>query len=108
MIPLADFEACVLDAPIASFNKVDVTSVWQAYSQASANAPSPCKEVFQLLGAIASIRLNPAERGRIWVPRFSSGGQRSMIPSDIRGTSQNARLRCGSCSRSPRGWSRAA
>ena len=85
VIPLADFEACVLDAPIASLDKVDTTSVWQAYRQASATTPSPCREVFELLGAIASIHLKPAERGSIWVPCISFGGQRSLIPSDIRG-----------------------
>jgi hypothetical protein len=86
VIPLTDFEACVLDAPIASLDKVDMTSVWQAYRQASATTPSPCKEVFELLGAIASIHFKPAERGSIWEPCFSfDGGQRSMIPSDIRG-----------------------
>jgi hypothetical protein len=41
VIPLADFDACVLDAPIASLNKVDMTSVSQAYLQASATTLSP-------------------------------------------------------------------
>jgi hypothetical protein len=85
VIPLTDFEACVLGAPIASLNKVDMTSLSQAYLQASATTPSPCREVFQLLSAIAGIHLNPAERARIWVPGISLGGRRSMIPSDIRG-----------------------
>lgn len=85
VIPLADFDACVLDAPIASLNKVDMTSVSQAYLQASATTPSPCKEIFHLFSAIAGIHLNPAERGTIWVPGISLGGRRSMIPSDIRG-----------------------
>jgi hypothetical protein len=85
VIPLKDFEACVLGAPIASLNKVDMTSVSQAYLQASAATPSPHKEVFLLLSAIAGIHLNPAERARVWVPGVSFGGRRSMIPSDIRG-----------------------
>ena len=85
MLPLADFDACVLDAPIAALNQVDMTSVSLAYHQASATTPSPCKEVFRLLGEIAGIHLNPAERGRIWGPGTSFGNRRSMIPSDIRG-----------------------
>ena len=85
ILPLADFNACVLDAPIAALNQVDMTSVSLAYQQASATTPSPCKEVFRLLGEIAGIHLNPAERGRIWGPGISSGNRRSMIPSDIRG-----------------------
>ena len=71
MLPLADFDACVLDAPIAALNKVDMTSVSLAYHQASATTPSPCKEVFRLLSEIAEIHLNPAERGRIWRPGTS-------------------------------------
>ena len=85
MVPLSDFDACVLDARIAALNQVDMTSVSLAYLQASATTPSPCKEVFRFLSEIAGIYLNPAERGRIWGPGGSSGNQRSMIPSDIRG-----------------------
>jgi hypothetical protein len=85
IIPLTDFDACVLDAPIAELNQVDMISIWGAYSQASATTPSPCKEVFQLLGEIASIQLTPAGRGKIWGPASQSDSQRTMIPSDIRG-----------------------
>jgi len=85
VIPLADFDACMLDAPIAALNQIDMTSVSRAYHQASAMTPSPCKEVFRLLGEIAGIHLDPAERGSIWRPGSSSGNLRSMIPSDIRG-----------------------
>ena len=85
MIPLADFDACALDAPIAALNQVDMTSIWLAYREASATTPSPCKEVFQLLGEIAGIHLAPAERGNKWGPGVQLGGGRTMIPSDIRG-----------------------
>jgi hypothetical protein len=85
VIPLADFDACVPDAPLATLNQVDMTSVSRAYHQASATTSSPCKEVFRLLGEIAGIHLTPAEPGRIWGPGTSFGNQRSMIPSDIRG-----------------------
>ena len=85
VIPLADFDACVLDAPIASLNKVDMTSLSQAYLQASATHRCHARKSFTLFSAIAGIHLNPAERGRIWVPGISLGGRRSMIPSDIRG-----------------------
>jgi hypothetical protein len=85
VIPLTDFEACALGAPTASLNRVDMPSVSLAYLQASAAIPSPCKEVFRLLGDIAGIHLNPAERARVGVPGISFGGGRSMIPSDIRG-----------------------
>jgi hypothetical protein len=36
MIPLADFDACILDAPIGALNQVDMNSVSLAYHQASA------------------------------------------------------------------------
>ena len=85
ILPLADFDACVLDAPIAALNQVDMASVSLAYHQASAMARSPCKEVFRLLGEIAGIHLDPAERGGIWGPGTSFDNRRSMIPSDIRG-----------------------
>lgn len=85
MLPMADFDACVLEAPIAALNQVAMTSVSLAYHQASATTRSPCKEVFRLLSEIAGIHLNPADRGRIWGPGTSFGNQRSMIPSDIRG-----------------------
>ena len=85
MLPLADFDACVLDAPIAALNQVDMNSVSLAYHQASATTLSPCKEVFRFLAEIAGIHLNPAERGRIWRPGTSFDNRRSIIPSDIRG-----------------------
>src|ERR1700730_11404807 len=85
VIPLADVDACVPDAPIATLNQVDMTSVSLAYHQVSAMTPSPCKEVFRLLGEIAGIHLDTAERGRIWGPRSSSGNLPSLIPGDIRG-----------------------
>jgi hypothetical protein len=85
MIPLADFDACILDSPIAAPNQVDMTSVSLAYHRASATTQSPCKEVFRLLGEIAGIHLTPAERGRIWGPGTAFGNLRSIIPSDIRG-----------------------
>jgi hypothetical protein len=85
LIPLASFDACTLDAPIAAVNQVDMTTVSLAYQQASAAAQSPCKEVFRLLGEIAGIHLTPAERGKIWGPGTTFGDRRSMIPSDIRG-----------------------
>ena len=53
IVPLADFDACVLDAPIAALNQVDMHSVSRAYHQASATTLSPCKEVFSFLGEIA-------------------------------------------------------
>jgi hypothetical protein len=84
ILSLADFDACVLDAPIAALNQVEMTRVSLAYQQASATTPSPCKEVFRLLGEIAGIHLNPAERGRlcraertvwhIWQVTFKSVG----------------------------------
>jgi hypothetical protein len=85
LIPLASFDACTLDAPIAALNQVDMTSASLAYQQASAAAQSPCKEVFRLLGEITGIHLTPAERGKIWGPGTAFGDRRSMIPSDIRG-----------------------
>lgn len=85
LIPMASFEACTLDEPIAALNQVDMTAVSIAYQQASAAAQSPCKEVFRLLGEITGIHLTPAERGKIWGPGAAFGDQRSMIPSDIRG-----------------------
>src|ERR1700674_3010950 len=85
MVPLAHFDACVLDAPIAALNQVDMASISLAYQQASASTSSPCKEVFRLLSEIAGIHLDPAERGRIWRPGIQSNDRRSMIPSDIRG-----------------------
>jgi hypothetical protein len=84
MIPLADFDACVLDAPIAALNKVDMTAISLAYLQA-ATTPSPFKEVFRFLSEITGIHLSPAERGKIWGPGMQLGDRRSMIPSDIRG-----------------------
>jgi hypothetical protein len=71
VIPLTDFEACDLGSPIASLNRVDMTSVSQAFLRASSATPSPCKEVFGLLSAIAGIHLNPT-RGSIrqrWIGR---------------------------------------
>ena len=85
LISLADFDACILDAPIAALNCVDMNSISLAYHQASATTPPPCEEVFRLLGEIAGIHLTPAERGKIWGPSFQLKGQRSMVPSDIRG-----------------------
>jgi hypothetical protein len=85
LIPLASFDACTLDAPIAGLGQVDMASISIAYQQASAAAQSPCKEVFRLLGEITGIHLAPAERGKIWGPGTAFGDQRSMIPSDIRG-----------------------
>jgi hypothetical protein len=84
VVPLADFDACVLEAPIAALDQVGMT-LSLAYHQASAKTPSPCREVFRLLGEIAGIHLNPAERGRVWRPGTSFDNRRSMIPSDIRG-----------------------
>jgi hypothetical protein len=85
LIPLASFDACTLDAPIAGHSQVDMTLISIAYQQASAAAHSPCKEVFRLLGEITGIHLTPEERGKIWGPGTAFGGQRSIIPSDIRG-----------------------
>jgi hypothetical protein len=85
LVPLADFDACALEAPIAALNQVDMPSLSIAYQQALATTPSPCKEVFRLLSEITGIHLNPAERGRIWGPGFSFNNRRSMVPSDIRG-----------------------
>jgi len=85
MLSLADFDVCLLEAPIAALDQVDMTSVSVAYHQASATTSSPCKEVYRLLGETAGIHLTPAERGRIWGPGISFGDRRSMIPSDLRG-----------------------
>jgi hypothetical protein len=85
MIPLADFDACVLDAPIAALNKVDMTAISLAYLQAAATTPSPFKGVFRFLSEITGIHLSPAEGGKIWGPGMQLGDRRSMIPSDIRG-----------------------
>jgi hypothetical protein len=85
LVPLADFDACSLEAPITALNRVDMPSVSLAYQQASATTPSPSKEVFRLLASITGIHLNPAERGRAWIPGLSYNNQRTMVPSDIRG-----------------------
>src|ERR1700694_640154 len=85
LVPLADFEACPLEAPITGLKQVDMASISLAYQQASATTPPPCKEVFRLLAEITGIHLNPAERGGIWRPGLSFDNRRSMIPSDIRG-----------------------
>jgi hypothetical protein len=90
LVPLASFDACTLDAPIAALNEVDMTSISLAYHQASIAAQSPCKEVFRLLGEISGIHLSPAERRKIWGPGTVDGDQRSMIPSDIRGAQSDA------------------
>jgi len=85
LLLVADFDACVLDAPIAALNQIDMNSISLAYQQAAAITPSPSKEVFRFLSEIAGIHLDPAERGRIWIPAASFGSRRSIIPSDIRG-----------------------
>lgn len=85
MLPLVAFDTCVLEAPIAALNQIDMTSVALAYHQASVATPSPCKEVYSFLAEIAGIHLNPAERGTIWRPGSSFDNRRSVIPSDFRG-----------------------
>ena len=89
VLSLADFDACILDAPIAALNRIDMGSVSLAYHQASTTASSPSKEVFHFLGEIAGIHLSPAERGTVWKPGISFTNKRSMIPSDIRGAQSN-------------------
>jgi len=85
VVPLADFDACVMNAPIATLNQIDMPSVSLAYQQASATTSSPSKEVFRLLAEITGIHLHPGERGKVWGPGTSFENRRSMIPSDIRG-----------------------
>jgi hypothetical protein len=84
LLLVADFDACVLDAPIAALKQIDMSSISLAYQQAAATS-SPSKEIFRFLSEIAGIHLDPAERGRIWIPAASFGSRRSIIPSDIRG-----------------------
>jgi hypothetical protein len=85
MLPLVAFDTCVLEAPIAALNQIDMTSLALAYHQASVATASPCKEVYSFLAEIAGIHLNPAERGTIWRPGSSFDNRRSVIPSDFRG-----------------------
>ena len=80
LLLVADFDACVLDAPIAALNQIDMNSISLAYQQAAAITPSPSKEVFRFLSEIAGIHLDPAERGRIWIPAASFGSRRSDNP----------------------------
>jgi hypothetical protein len=85
MLPLVAFDTCILEAPIAALNQIDMTSVSLAYHQASVATPSPCKEVYSFLAEIAGIHLDPAARGTIWKPGSSFDNRRSVIPSDFRG-----------------------
>lgn len=85
LVEAAAFEACVLDAPVAILNQIDMPTLSLAYHQAAATTISPCKEVYALLAAITGIHLNPAERGSMWIPGGAFGDRRTMLPSDIRG-----------------------
>lgn len=85
LVTLADFDGCVLTAPIEALLKIDMTAISFAYQKAAAAMPSPCKEVFRLLAQIAGIRLDPGERGSVWKPESSDDRGRTLIPSDVRG-----------------------
>lgn len=85
LVTLAQFEACDLEAPIASINQVGMPALWLAFESAAATTQSPCRDVFSLLGSICSIHLNPGDRGRIWGAGAQQGGRRTMLPSDLRG-----------------------
>lgn len=85
IIPAVDFDGCEPEAPIASLDLIDMTTISVAFHHASTAVRSPCDKIYGLLRDISGMYLSPGDPGGAWRAGFSSSDGRTMIPSDIRG-----------------------
>lgn len=89
VVSAESFTAFDFEAPIAGFAQCDAYGMSDTYQKAAKAAEAAGQvtelKVFGLLAGICSIMLHVEDRGDPWGPMWTSGDQRSAIPSDFRG-----------------------